>query len=273
MLALLETNFQQYSFYQRIKFRFGVQKNIEVFEDNILGMKILRVQIRLPFGTGPDMTLKNYQKVMEMLRRAGIGRVCFKNDFPMREEITDKNFKEPSDGLLWRMKGPEIAKNASPSGRSVFIATGDMKRDVSAAKYLSGGFRYIMLSSKGYQGDFCRYMCETTGISIIEKPGENERSKADAALVFEPEEKLVFKRSCIVVSDGRMPENVEGARKYVRDASFIYRGSQKFLLPEGFSSKDILSDAVTLGICKDSDIGAENVDVCTVDGPMMDKDT
>ena len=255
MIALLETKTEKLSGIQRIRRRFKRESNIAFYEENVMGMRALRVVMKLSRDESSRALRKSVERVMEGLDRAYVDKVCFRQDFPMKSDVTENDFKELDDKTLWRIKAAEIAVKAVPKGEAVLLMTESVgKYEEAVLIKLCGNFRHVALLSDSGAASFCRHMCEKTGISIVEKPTENAVLRADAAVIFDVPEKTRLGDLCVAVADGTLPVGIYGNERYVENAGFIYTGKLRETIPEGYPPEPIISAAVENGLC-----GAEEI--------------
>jgi len=259
MLALIETETYRLTPSEKLN---GIFKNkTELFysEDKLLNMDILRVKMRLPTNASGRKTEHSFETLFEFLSRAEAYRVCLSDGFFMSERFSDCGFILPGEDILWRKKAWELAELSAKSKSRALVLPGEsFDGAFDTCEKLSKSFRNVAVLSDRKISSDCRKMCEKTGISIVEKPSFQEQSRANAIISFENDKKLTAKEDCIVIGDGKKPQNIMGGG-FVSSCDFLYSGGEKIEFPVGFARNPILSELVRTGKCAESDISVSNI--------------
>lgn len=260
MIALLETYIDQASPIERLRRRFSGDTGIEITEETVMGMPVAVFKIAMSQREIKRGGIKKLSRVMEALDRGNIHKVCFRSDFFMKNVIMDNAFRELDTKELWDIKAAEIAKKAAPKGASALLMSEKFgTKQEKTVERLSENFRYVSVASLESCAEFCRDMCERTGVSIIEKPAKNVVFRSDAAVIFDVPEKTELRKQCVAVSYGVLPEKITGMPQYVENVEFACSANDAGKIPEGYPWEQILSEAAEIGTLAENDIAVKSV--------------
>lgn len=252
MIALAELCTEKLTLRQKILRPFSGDTGVDIYEEEILGMPVLRVRVRLPENPRGRTVEARLCRAMDALDRMRIKNVCYNDNFLYKSEFLQEKFGETGTENLWRLKAAEIAGKASDRRDSVFFAAGTLgPRERETAEELCLKFRNVAISSGENTARFCRRIFDRTGTSVISKSAPFGRIYADAAVLFSVPSEIECAGSC-VVAGGTLPEGVYGFGKIVTEADFDVPEAPQ--TPEGYDRQRLLSAAYACGAVKGGEI-------------------
>ena len=216
----------------------------------MLGMRVTVMTIPLAerLRTGQRERLK--KRLTAVMGKLRINTVCLKNDFPYPEWF--EGYRRPDGSAFIKRLMGKIAVMAADRHESVYVY---MKRadrwNIRALAELCEGFRFVSLSAQnGESGQISASLMKSCGASVMTEPTAERIKTADAAVFFDiPDEKPVLNESCVSLCVRNT------------DAEFRMTDGSEIGIPDGYSQKSLISEAVLRGCIRFEDIQISRIKI------------
>ena len=216
---------------------------------SVLGMRCLHISLRLPRDPGEHRLLKYLEKCAGVLKSHRVTTLCFRRDFPWKENLLDLGFRRADSTALLSATAGEIVLRASGNHGRVFVCCVTAGADeAEALAFACEHFRYVAVMAPEPVRDRLGCIAGEYGVSLEFTPHEG-LIRADAAVFFAmPEHDICLDYKCrtLFVTD-RRPSAVHGGRM-ISHIRFDFPEIASFDLPDGYPATELISHAMESGL-------------------------
>lgn len=263
MMMLIESvHVPKISFVQRFLMRLRRDFGITVTPEIILGLKFMKMTIPIAENSDEKWLEELREQAVMLMGEFRINTVCIKEDFPYKQWF--ESYRRPrGDELIKRLVG-RIASKAAESNESVCVFARRFDRDGRAAvSDLCERFRYVMLVGQERElMQIADSLSQKCGASIIVNPIQSRASCADVAVFFDaPQERFELDTHCIAIApDSSYYGNIVCSRR-MEKIEFAFRDGVKLDIPDGFSEKTLIYEAIFRGRLRFQDFSIKSLEI------------
>lgn len=177
----------------------GTRKKAVVLEEEmVLGLRLLRADVLRSAKTPEAVLRRRTAQAMKRLRKRGITRAVFPEDFSHPAQAEKAGIRPVSTLSLRRRLAADWVRlllgrrGVSGAGATVAVSaqqmTGELVRTVTE---LSLRHRYVLLDVPYGGEELCRELRRDYGVSLVLRPEKGQLAEAEALVLFDPREDLV----------------------------------------------------------------------------------
>ena len=227
----------------------------EVVLCRAVGLTCAKLILRRPQTLGKTASRRVFSGIDELLHRARITEMCFREDFPYKQRFIERGYKEQDRTALLAAKAGEITAAGAKEGDVAFIFSLKLTSDVlRAAEILSTSFRYMTADIPPHCWSALCTSVERFGLSP-KSLGSTGEAEVSAAVFFDVPQRHIFlpgKCRTLFVRE-RRPITVAGGRE-TRSIKFSIPEKMKDSFPPGYQADRLLSYAIAAGVISARDI-------------------
>lgn len=252
-----------------LKRRKNFQRNFSLKAIEPLKMSAVELKLYIWESISETELEDRLRYASELLRRFGVGSVCFSEGCAVRGLLSGFGLQPMTDIKLIELKAAEMAARVSESRRNkaVFFS-GVLTRDRERALLdICARYRYVAAEiADRERAHIYENMLTGLGISTIRPSKNGYIDEADAAVFLgEPVRKIYLPDSCPVISTEEAEKLCEKVsfRRYVGKADFQITNNRIDDIPPEYPRNIIISEALRLGKLTESDIFLKCAEVKT----------
>ncbi|SHH63873.1 hypothetical protein SAMN02745823_00578 [Sporobacter termitidis DSM 10068] len=256
--------------WRRLRRAAAHDKGFSAGDEVVLGVRMLRAVIESSPGMKPEALRKRIKNAAEWMRARRVRQVIFAKNFPYRALVLREGFDEMDGGALWEALAGRIAARFGGDSHCAALFAGRLTMAVlRTLTELCASFKYLMVTTETGSGREFDALRRRTGVSVIEQPTDRQLSRADVAVIFGPQKRLVvLPPECVALGVGAGA--LEGVLfgRAVSELTLGLTDERESELPSGFPRDVLFSAALNAGTLQPEDIVIQDVRLTA--GPRRD---